>query len=290
MTAQTFRKFEGKENQMYNHAVFCGKYAASLIKEYKTADVLGVYSAGTYLLFGDNIVLICDASKKSVPFGISIEDYPAFRDAINGAERAHIEGDTLTLGNGAIDTHGICETAECSIPSPPPCETVLAATEMLLKKKDTGFCHILAKEEPADPYAKKAKTLASNVFCALCENNEEGLLESVGKLIGLGGGLTPSGDDLICGALYALHYCERTRGAARLLADAALKAKNNTNVISRRYLESAARGEYFGLVADLINALCGNGDTEATLDALLTVGSSSGGDIAAGILLAYTNI
>ncbi|MBQ1212585.1 MAG: hypothetical protein IIX69_04090, partial [Clostridia bacterium] len=147
---------------MYNHAVFCGKYAASLIKEYKTADVLGVYSAGTYLLFGSDIVLICDASKKSVPFGISIEDYAAFREQINGAERAHIEGDTLTLGNGAIDTKGICETAECSIPSPPPCETVWAATEMLLEKKDTGFCCILADTEPTDPYAKKAKTLASN--------------------------------------------------------------------------------------------------------------------------------
>ena len=274
----------------HHHAVFCGKYAASLLKEYKTADVLGVYSAGTYLLFGDSIVLICDASKKSVPFGISIEDYPAFREQINGAERAYIENGTLTLGNGAIEARGICETEECNIPSPPSREAVLATTEMLLNKKDTGFCRILAKEEPTDPYAKKAKTLASAMLCALRENNEEALLESTGRLVGLGGGLTPSGDDLICGALYALHYCECTRGAARLLAAAALKAKNNTNVISRRYLDSAARGEYFGLVADLINAMCGGGNTEAALDALLTVGSSSGGDIATGILLAYNFI
>ena len=149
---------------------------------------------------------------------------------------------------------------------------------------------VAAKEEPTDPYAKKAKTLAIAMLCALRENNEEALLESTGRLVGLGGGLTPSGDDLLCGMLYALYYCEATQNEAKLLADAVQKAKKNTNIISRRYLESAAKGEYFGLVADLVNAMRGDGSLEDALDALLTVGSSSGGDIAAGILLAYTNI
>lgn len=272
---------------MQHRAIYCGKYAASLIKEYNCAEVLGVYSAGTYLLFSESIVLICDASKKSVPFGISVEDYPAFRDAVNGAERAYIENGTLTLGGASVNANGICETAECRIPAPPCTEALDKTAKMLLEKKDTGFCRILADEEPSDPYAKKAKTLAREMLLALTKNDTDGLCRSAGRLIGLGGGLTPSGDDVICGALYALRYCESTRAEAALLADAVQKAKNNTNIISRRYLESAANGEYFGLVADLINAMCGDGDIESALDALLTVGSSSGGDIAAGILLAY---
>ncbi len=275
---------------MQHRTVFCGKEAAELIKEYQTAEVLGVYSAGTYLLFGENIVLICDASKKSVPFGISVENYPVFRDAINGAETAYINNGTLSLGGAMIETDGNCENAVCLIPSPPSNEAIAKAVEMLLQRKDTGFCRILADTEPSDPYAKKAKTLANEVFCALSENNEERLHASAGKLIGLGGGLTPSGDDLICGALYALSYCGTTKKYASMLAKAATAAQNNTNIISRRYIQSAAKGEYFGLVADFINALCGNGGTEEALDALLAVGSSSGGDIAAGILLAYRSI
>ena len=271
----------------HHRAVFCGKSAAKLLKEYQSADVLGVYSAGTYLLFGDSIVLICDASKKSVPFGISIEDYPAFRDAINGAETAYINNGALTLGGGTIETNGICESAVCRIPAPPKSEALEYAKELLLQKKDTGFCRILASEEPSDPYAKRAKRLASELFEALGNGDTDALDRAVSSLVGLGGGLTPSGDDLICGALYALHYCDTTEKYASMLAKAATAVQKNTNIISRRYLQSAAKGEYFGLVADFINALCGEGDIEEALDALLTVGSSSGGDIAAGILLAY---
>ncbi len=272
---------------MHQSAIYCGKYAAELINKFKTAEVLGVYSAGTYLLFGESIVLICDASKKSVPFGISIEDYAEFRDAINGAETAYIEKGTLTLGGGAVEINGICEDAVCRIPYPPTSEALGKAAEMLLDKKDTGFCRILAEAEPSDPYAKRAKRLVSELFEALGKGDGDKLANTVSSLVGLGGGLTPSGDDLICGALYALFYCEAAEKYASELAKAVIKAQKNTNIISRRYLESAAKGEYFGLVADLIRALCGDGDIEKTLDALLTVGSSSGGDISTGILLAY---
>ncbi|MBQ2733344.1 MAG: DUF2877 domain-containing protein [Clostridia bacterium] len=272
---------------MQHRAIYCGKYAASLIKEYKTADVLGVYSAGTYLLFGESIVLICDAEKKSVPFGISIEDYPAFRDSVNGAETAYINNGTLTLGGGSVKADGIGEDAVCLIPAPPKREALEYAKKLLLQKKDTGFCRILAEGEPKDAYAKRAKHLTEELFEALNGGEGTKLDIAVSGLVGLGGGLTPSGDDLICGALYALHYCEGTQDKALELARAARAAQKNTNIISRRYLTAAAEGEYFGLVADLINALCGDGDIEKALDSLLTVGSSSGGDIAAGILLAY---
>lgn len=274
---------------MNHRAIYCGRYAAELINEYKTADVLGVYSAGTYLLFGDSVLLICDASKKSVPFGISVDGYESFRDSINGAEYATVTEDRLTVGDAVIK---LCaaEKRTCRIPAPPSKESLDNAIQLLLSKKQEGFAPILGEGEITDPYAKKARELAEELFGALNKGDTEELAKKAALLTGLGKGLTPSGDDLLCGALYALHYCQSTKNEAFLLADAVIKAKKNTNIISRRYLESAAAGEYFGLTAELCGALCREEDIETALDGLLTVGSSSGGDIATGMLLAFLSI
>ncbi|MBQ7010407.1 MAG: DUF2877 domain-containing protein [Clostridia bacterium] len=269
---------------MLHHAFYCGKYAASLIKEYECAEVLGIYSAGTYLLFGGELVLIYDSTKNSVPFGIGIENYPAFRDRISADDKVTVEDGKLFIGNECI-LPTETDVRSCSLPRFPEKDVAERAAKLLREKKQTGFA-CLTGGETTDPYAKRAKACADGLFCALKDGSTAELEDCTARLVGLGGGLTPSGDDLLCGILYALYYCEGTRSKAAELAAAVEKAKKNTNIISRRYLESAARGEYFGLVAEFATALL-SGDTEPALDALLTVGSSSGGDIAAGMLLAY---
>jgi len=65
----------------------------------------------------------------------------------------------------------------------------------------------------------------------------------VAALIGLGPGLTPSGDDWLGGAMIALRHFGRPDVAQRL-ADAVLAvAARNTSVISAAHLRCAARGE-----------------------------------------------
>jgi hypothetical protein len=103
-------------------------------------------------------------------------------------------------------------------------------------------------------------------------------------LIGLGPGLTPSGDDLIGGALCALHGAGSSDVAAHLAAWALPLAKSNTNRISFAHLACAAEGECGEAVNDAIIALVAGGEVD--LDRIDAIGHTSGWDALAGGALA----
>jgi hypothetical protein len=112
----------------------------------------------------------------------------------------------------------------------------------------------------------------------------EGVPVGAAGLIGLGPGLTPSGDDLIGGALCTLHATGRADVAARLAAWALPLAKSGTNRISYAHLACAAEGECGEAVNDAILALVAGG--EADLERIDAIGHTSGWDALAGAVLA----
>jgi hypothetical protein len=112
----------------------------------------------------------------------------------------------------------------------------------------------------------------------------EGVPVGAAGLIGLGPGLTPSGDDLVGGALCALHATGRAEVAAGLAAWALPLAKAGTNRISCAHLACAAVGECGEAVNDAMVALVGGG--EADLARIDAIGHTSGWDALAGVVLA----
>jgi len=105
-------------------------------------------------------------------------------------------------------------------------------------------------------------------------------------LIGLGPGLTPSGDDYLCGALAALHYCGHPGIARRLAACVLPHAASETSVISNAYLRCAAEGEASSVLFDVLECLL-DGDfavLERRLDAIDAVGHTSGWDSLVGAI------
>jgi uncharacterized protein DUF2877 len=104
---------------------------------------------------------------------------------------------------------------------------------------------------------------------------------AVQGLIGLGPGLTPSGDDVLTGALALLQACRETRIHADLartiLAMAAL-----TSPLSASFLRAAAAGHVAEHLYDAATSAVA-GDAGATVAALRGVGHSSGWDMLAGI-------
>lgn len=110
----------------------------------------------------------------------------------------------------------------------------------------------------------------------------------VAALIGLGPGLTPSGDDWLGGAMIALRHFGRPDVAQRL-ADAVLAvAARNTSVISAAYLRCAARGEGSRVLFDALACLAAadQATMDGRLDAIDAVGHTSGWDCLAGAALA----
>lgn len=107
------------------------------------------------------------------------------------------------------------------------------------------------------------------------------------KLIGLGPGLTPSGDDLIGGALIALAALDllNVRDSLWRVCRAHL---DHTNDISRAHLRAAALGYGAAAMHTAIHAtITGEaGRVERALAAVSAIGHSSGRDGFAGVLIA----
>lgn len=107
-------------------------------------------------------------------------------------------------------------------------------------------------------------------------------------LLGCGPGLTPSGDDLLAGALVTLHAFARSDIARRLARAIAAAAPARTGRISAAHLAAAGDGEAVAPVHRLLDALR-SGDTSActgATHALLRHGHTSGADALYGIMLA----
>lgn len=106
------------------------------------------------------------------------------------------------------------------------------------------------------------------------------------RLLGLGPGLTPSGDDFLGGMMIALYAIGHEDGATALWTAIAPHLAKRTNAISRAHLRAAAAGTgHEALHATLNNLLRGEIDSlRSDLDRIDSIGHSSGWDTLAGVL------
>lgn len=116
-----------------------------------------------------------------------------------------------------------------------------------------------------------------------CAPNDPATLAS---LIGLGPGLTPSGDDLIGGVLIALAVLGRV-DRRDALWKTCFPFLDRTNEISRTHMQTAARGYGAAALHDAIHAtMSGRAERiHSALAAVAAIGHTSGRDAFAGALM-----
>ena len=108
-------------------------------------------------------------------------------------------------------------------------------------------------------------------------------------LIGLGPGLTPSGDDFWCGTMIALRALGRPDVLEKVAGGVLSRAAERTNRISRAHLACAAAGQGAGALHEAISAM-GTADgarLRSALRALDRVGGASGRDSLAGVACVF---
>jgi len=107
------------------------------------------------------------------------------------------------------------------------------------------------------------------------------------SLLGLGAGLTPSGDDLVAAALFGRRFIDRDAVWARLGVELVRDAGTASHEISAALLADAVAGESFEPLHELADALVA-GDASGALavaPALVRVGQASGWDMLAGLMI-----
>lgn len=108
--------------------------------------------------------------------------------------------------------------------------------------------------------------------------------DGVFSLLGLGPGLTPSGDDVVAGALLTLHALDRRELAARLGGALLARPRAATNRISWAHLSAAAEGCGALVFHEILNDVLGGGTAlRPLLERAGRVGHTSGWDVVLGM-------
>jgi hypothetical protein len=150
-----------------------------------------------------------------------------------------------------------------------------------------GFGRLLVGALPPFPLDHRVDA-AHAMANAAGTGDAEAFATAALRLLGVGGGLTPSGDDFVGAALFTLHHLgigdARWRETAGALTAA---ARTRTHAVSAALFADLAAGESFAPLHDLLGAA----DTGAMLEParrLTAIGHSSGWDMLCGMIAAAT--
>lgn len=186
----------------------------------------------------------------------------------------------LALGKFRVDTASAGTFSSRLVPPAAPAGPEAVERGLLRLEK------LLAETPPAGaPELEEALESRAAVLRAVLPDPSRLAEPAVERLVGLGMGLTPSGDDLLTGCLAALLYGgggqsfpgERLRAAIG-------KFQDRTAFISGQMLRFAAQGRFRGRLRNFAAAVFSEGDPAPTFRALLGIGASSGRDMARGAL------
>jgi Protein of unknown function (DUF2877) len=142
----------------------------------------------------------------------------------------------------------------------------------------------------ADPLDAPGRAAVADLVNALAV--AESPDAAVARLLGRGPGLTPTGDDVLAGALVSL-LALGSPAAAALGAAVTAAAPDTTTTVSVALLRHAARGECVPQLADLLAAVAEGGPQVSVgalpraAGALLAVGHCSGAGLLHGVLVAF---
>jgi len=175
------------------------------------------------------------------------------------------------------------------------CSEIVQKEELLktLGIRPQSFAAMLVGQNPEFPL-EGADELVRRFARALDDASPDALHDAALPLLGLGLGLTPSGDDLVGAALFARRMMASSRDDAlaleRVVARLVDAAHARTHVIAAALFRDLAMGESFAPLHQLAHALA-SGPREHAIDAaraLVAVGHSSGWEMLAGFILGIT--
>lgn len=157
-----------------------------------------------------------------------------------------------------------------------------------------GILELLKEKEVLDLFFLRDKAMSQTMISLYAEKNIHEFYESISnaeddkaaekivQLVGLGKGLTPSGDDFICGMLAGMTFCTKEEKERKLLyqiKNYTAEALERTNDISSAFLKCAIEGYYSEAIFKL--PLQDNSVKIASL--FSDIGHSSGADTLCGI-------
>jgi len=167
----------------------------------------------------------------------------------------------------------------------------------ILKSAVLFYKNILSKEQLQSPAAvlldlpggeshfrQEINTYFPLLIEALLQNRGQEFLELCQKFIGMGHGLTTTGDDLIHGALVTCHSFNYTKTFNEYPGSELSRLAAKTNYFGQHMLEMGIMGLTPWAVKNFIESIAEGRPSDKILNRVTAIGSSSGYEIAIAIL------
>ena len=256
------------------------------------------------LTSGSKLLTLIGSSEADLPQGIRVDvpDNFSFKTFCAG-EQVTCRDNELRIGSSTVELHG-AKHWKCDLPAlqadmtnPAVTTSWQCAWQTLNKRQILLGAEIVAEdlfrsdETIQAGVPRKAGEAMRGLFdttrrCDLTDTS------SVRALVGLGAGLTPSGDDLLVGYLAGL-WCTVQNRRERMqfissLGKTVIRLSRLTTDISRNYLYHASRGQFSSRLADLAHVICRGENSDRlfiTIESAMQVGHTSGMDSVTGLLL-----
>lgn len=270
-----------------------GGHAIRILQQERQARVVGVTSHGIFLLTGSQHILFLSADGWRGPLTVNLDPAFSLLSDIQTGDSARLEADCISLHEIRFcmrETTAQWEANPIVLRSSQQAEMLERARTLaaLFRPEETQglFREIttILMESPSSPAAKRAAVLEwlAQDMPAQQESSLENLLL---PWLGRSRGLTPAGDDMLCGLLLSHHALDQK---SLLNTDALLsQAKIRTTSLSAALLTCAAQGAADERLLDALVYLAGCGTQPETIQKeLLSYGSSSGLDTLAGMIAA----
>lgn len=292
-----------------------GTRARALLEREARGVVLSSHATGLYCaLENGEILLFCDEDLGVVPFGLGCAKGIQWKDRAPGTVVANAPARMAIRLGESVFSYAVAATPAPAFPALP--------REMLTRPRLRagidkavgllGIKELAAKFPPCHETGPQAvpsgtadgpgniwdaalgKSLREITdYCRGQKDADPG--ELVASIIGLGPGLTPLGDDILCGLMAAGCELEQvlpcralSRISGTLVPPLLPLLSGATGRQSAAFLKSAAAGEFFGLLdAVLVSLILADATAmQNALTALLAVGHTSGSGMLLGLFLA----
>lgn len=167
------------------------------------------------------------------------------------------------------------------------------ATSVAPRAPSSGFAPLLASRHLGFPLQAR-RAVAVALARAARSDAPLPFSDAAARLLGLGGGLTPSGDDYVGGALFAVRAIYPGQRAWQAAAASICGlAASRTHAISAALLADLAAGESFAPLHELVAGAAAGYRPAALVRIagdLTAIGHSSGWDMLTGVIAATTGL
>jgi len=305
-------------NKKNDAAFFCctatgiGEFAFEKVSEKGQRGIVhDVFNRAVNIILSDGSLLsILDDQFLTIPFGVSVvlDSSYSFRGKIHAGDFVCIDNNKLLVKSAGFQTEVLLPREICFTKNQifsfqaikkPFISLIPDWVKMRGKKggffalyRSLGFTQGNYAEEVNDAICDYAADRINNLSSFLVINDLSNSVENLLQLVGLGNGLTPSGDDFILGFLAFLNsvsepiFPEKFMENVRREMSGAIR--NRTTTVSEAYLISALDGQFSEKLTTFVAGFFTNDSEEMKKFAnnLIDVGSSSGIDMILGCLFA----